>query len=162
VRRRLVIAFIALVSMVVIAFVVPLAVVVRSVARDRAVDDAEAAAQSAFPSIAAARATPALAAQLEALAATTGGEVTFHPADGSPLGAARPAGAWLEAARRGRASVEDADEGVDIVVPIVTGAGSADVLVAPPRPRTAPGRDGGVAAARRRRPRPARRGRRRR
>ena len=40
--------------MVVIAFVVPLAFLVRTVARDRAVDDAEAAAQAAIPVIAAA------------------------------------------------------------------------------------------------------------
>jgi signal transduction histidine kinase len=129
VRRRLVLAFTALVAMVVIAFVVPLGLLVRSVARDRAVTDAEAGAQAAVPLVVATRATPALAGELAALGDAVGGSATFHLADGTTAGAGRPPGDWLDAARQGRAFVVDAGGGVDVVVPVVTGPGPADVLV---------------------------------
>jgi hypothetical protein len=52
VRRRLVLVFAAVTSMVAIAFIVPLCVLVRDVARERALDGADRDASALFPVLA--------------------------------------------------------------------------------------------------------------
>ncbi len=119
----------ALVAMVVIAFVIPLAVLVRSVARDRAISDAEALAQAAVPTLAAVRGTPSLAAEVTVLGEQAGGTASYVGAAGESVAGPAVTGDWLAAARQGAAFVVDSGGGVDVVVPVVTGSGPADVLV---------------------------------
>jgi len=121
VRRQLTIAAAALATTVVLAFLVPLGVLVRDVARDRAVDDAERVAAALVPVIATVTERGELERVVAAADASAEGPVSVFLADGTVLGAEAPVDDAVERARAGRAFEARADGGRQLLVPVVAG-----------------------------------------
>lgn len=126
-RRQLTLAAAAISSMIVLAFVVPLGLLVRTLAEDRAVANAERRAQVLVPVLA----TFTDPAQLEQVVAgldrSDGTTVTVFLADGTVVGAPAPVDADVELARRGKAFNSEATAGVQVLLPVDTN-GSIQVV----------------------------------
>jgi signal transduction histidine kinase len=122
-RRRLALLVAATTCLVLVAFLVPLAVLLKAVAADRAVVAATAEVQSLVP-FAATASLP----ELTDLAARLSRPVTVYLPDGSVLGA--PAGRTpaVELAARGNSLTADADGGREIVVGVQGRSDGAVVL----------------------------------
>jgi signal transduction histidine kinase len=128
VRRQFVLVTLAITSMVVIAFVVPLGFLVRTIAADRATNRASADAQQVGQIIAGNRAAaPGLVAQADVAAP---GRISVYYADGSVVGDATrpPAADSLALARRGRSFSRSAGGGVDVFLPVLEGRGQTSVV----------------------------------
>jgi signal transduction histidine kinase len=128
VRRRLVALAATTTIMVALAFLIPLAVLVRTLARDRALSAAELEAQSLAPVLALTRDTAALEAAMQA---TTSGNrdrlvivlpddtVIGGPTDGQSLPYEDPRDADnLALARKGRAFSAPIRDGIAVLVPV--------------------------------------------
>lgn len=133
-RRQLVLMTLAITSIVVIAFVLPLAFLVRTIAADRATSQATADAQNVADVIAGNRAT---ASSLVAQAQTSvSGKISVFYANGSVAGdgSRPPAADSLLLARRGRSFSRSAGGGVDVFLPVLEAGGrTAVVRVSVPR-----------------------------
>ena len=127
-RRQLALASLAVTSMVVLAFVVPLALLVRSVAADRALNSAEREAQTLAPTLATISDPATLRQLVEGTDASAEGDLSVFLADGTVLGARAVADDNVELARRGRAFTTDAPDGRQVLVPVVAPAGRVDVV----------------------------------
>lgn len=129
-RRRLALMAVATTSMVLIAFLVPLAFLVRAIAADRAINAATSQAQSLGPLLAVADDRPAMTRTAASSGAATGRAVTVVLPDGSLLGSREhpPAPADVALARRGRSFVRDARGGVDVVQPVLGVEGGTAVI----------------------------------
>lgn len=128
-RRQLVLMTLAITSMIVIAFVVPLAFLVRTIASDRAVNRANSDAQYVGQLIAGA--THADAARLVAQAdASAPGKIAVYYQDGSVIGdrSPPPDADSLQLARRGRAFNRSTTGRVDVFLPVLQAAGEAAVV----------------------------------
>jgi signal transduction histidine kinase len=125
---------IAVTSMVVIAFVLPLMFLVRTIAADRATNKANADAQYVGQVIAGNRsAAPGLVAQADASTAST---VSVYYSDGTVIGdrSRPPAAESLQLALRGRSFSRSASGGVDVFLPVLQSEGqTAVVRVSVPR-----------------------------
>jgi signal transduction histidine kinase len=110
-RRRLALLVTPTACLVLVAFLVPLAVLVREVAEDRAVVAATAEVQGLVP-----LAATTDAAGLATLASGAGRPVTVYLPDGSSVGAPAPRTPAVELAERGRSLTAEADGGREIVV----------------------------------------------
>jgi signal transduction histidine kinase len=128
VRRQFVLVTLAITSMIVIAFVVPLGFLVRTIAADRATSRASADAQQVGQIIAGNRdAAPGLVAQADAAAP---GRISVYYADGLVVGDTTrpPAADSLALARRGRSFSRSAGGGVDVFLPVLEGQGQTSVV----------------------------------
>ncbi|MFC0528867.1 HAMP domain-containing sensor histidine kinase [Phytohabitans kaempferiae] len=110
-RRRLALLVTATALLVLVAFLVPLAVLIRAVAQDRAVVAATAEVQGLVP-LAATTDT----ANLASLASGAGRPVTVYLPDGSVVGAPATRTPAVELAARGTSLTAEADGGREIVV----------------------------------------------
>ena len=110
-RGRLALLVTATACLVLVAFLVPLAVLIRAVAQDRAVVAATADVQGLVP-----LAATADADSLGALAAGASRPVTVYLPDGEQRGAPAPRTPAVELAARGRSLTAEADGGREIVV----------------------------------------------
>jgi len=127
VRARLIAVAVATTTMVALAFVVPLALLVRSVARDRALTAAERDAEALAP-VLAVTTDPASVGSAVGRTATGGaGRLTVFLADGHRVGAAAPDDTSLELARRGRAFFAGTRGGTAFFLPVL-GAGGTSVV----------------------------------
>jgi len=127
VRARLIAVAVATTTMVALAFVVPLALLVRSVARDRALTAAERDAEALAP-VLAVTTDPASVGSAVGRTATGGaGRLTVFLADGRRVGAAAPDDTSLELARRGRAFFAGTRGGTAFFLPVL-GAGGTSVV----------------------------------
>jgi signal transduction histidine kinase len=126
VRRRVLVLVAATTTLVLVAFLVPLALLVRTVAQDRAVATVTAQAQSLSPLVATAG-RDALALAVGQVDATTSAEVTLFLADGAVLGTPAARTPLVELGARGVSASTDAPGGREIVVAVrdATGAGGA-------------------------------------
>jgi signal transduction histidine kinase len=127
-RRQLVLMTLAVTSIVVIAFVLPLGFLVRKIAADGAVSQANGDAQNIGQLIAANRsAAPALVAQADAGAR---GRISVYYADGVVIGdRSRPPDAdSLTLARRGRSFSRSWSGGVDVFLPVLGAGGQTSVV----------------------------------
>jgi signal transduction histidine kinase len=127
-RRQLVLMTLAVTSIVVIAFVVPLALLVRTIASDRAIRQANADAQYVGQLIAGDRAAaPSLVAQADASSA---GQISVYYADGAVIGdhSRSPGSDSLQLARRGRSFSRSWSEGVDVFLPVLGSGGQTTVV----------------------------------
>src|SRR3954454_8434276 len=116
-RGRLFLLVAATASLVLIAFLVPLALLVRDVAADRATADATTAAQSLAPVVAAAdRRTVDLT--LSQVQATSRYPITVFWPDGSVLGAPATRTPAVELAARGRSITVQARGGREILIAV--------------------------------------------
>ena len=118
-KRRLVGVFLAVTVMVTLAFVVPLALLVRDLARDRALTAAELEAQSLAPVLALTSDAAALQPAVEATRAGAEGRLTVFLADGRMFGAPAERGDAYQLARRGRTFSTEVDGGVEVLAPVV-------------------------------------------
>ncbi len=129
-RRRLVLLAGAVAAMVVVAFLVPLAFLVRDLARDRALSTAERNAQivaqnlSLVPADEAAR----IGAVLATVAARSEERMSVVLGDGSVVGEQFVLDDFVKAARLGESITTSFDGGAVIVVPVVQAAGTPLVV----------------------------------
>ncbi len=126
-RRSLVLLAVACTAMVTLAFLVPLAMVVREAARSRAVADAERQAAALVPVLAITTDPDRLEHALAS--AGDGRRVAVHLPDGSTLGTARASASGLaEATRRNRAVTAGLGGGRLLLRPVILGEGRSAVI----------------------------------
>jgi signal transduction histidine kinase len=130
VRRRLLLVTLATTSLVVIAFAVPLAALVRSVARDRAVNGAERDAAALAPVLALTDDPQLVGAAMQGTASGADDRLTVWLSDGTRLGDTEPAPDESLARAREQQSAfeEEGDGGLDLYTPVVTGDGAVSVI----------------------------------
>lgn len=129
-RRRLLLVTLAVTSLLVAAFALPLAMLVRDVAHDRAITDAERDMAALAPVLAVAPDAPLLEAAMERTAAGAEGRLSLWLADGTRLGDRAPAdheAVELAGEQRVAFSRSSAD-GVDVYTPVITGLDEVVVL----------------------------------
>jgi signal transduction histidine kinase len=137
-RRRLVALAATTTIMVALAFLIPLAVLVRTLARDRALSAAELEAQSLAPVLALTRDTTALDAAVRATNPGARGRLTIILPDGATVGGP-PGGDGdaagdprerdnLALARQGRAFSAPARGGIEVLVPVALEAEQTAVV----------------------------------
>lgn len=124
-RRRLAIVTLAITSLIILSFVVPLGIVVRRQAEDRALSQAEGDARSIATALAVATSfggTPAdastAAAVLDAFGSPSNAGI-FLP-DGVVVGAGDPTDRDVAVARGGTAFTADTPDGAAVLVPVIT------------------------------------------
>ncbi|MDQ1517827.1 MAG: hypothetical protein QOE80_3657 [Actinomycetota bacterium] len=143
-RRRLVALAATTTIMVALAFLIPLAVLVRTLARDRALSAAELEAQSLAPVLALTQDTNALEAAVRSTVPGGKGRLVIFLADGTEVGGpSDPAGVGtsgadpaadpreadnLALARKGRAFSAPAPGGIEVLVPVVLEADKTAVV----------------------------------
>ena len=137
-RRRLVALAATTTIMVALAFLIPLAVLVRTLARDRALSAAELEAQSLAPVLALTRDTTALDAAVRTTDAGARGRLVIILPDGTTVGGP-PGGDGagtddprerdnLALARQGRAFSAPAQGGIEVLVPVALEADQTAVV----------------------------------
>src|SRR5918996_3013026 len=137
-RRRLVALAATTTIMVALAFLIPLAVLVRTLARDRALSAAELEAQSLAPVLALTRDTTALDAAVRATNPGARGRLVIILPDGTRVGGP-PGGDGAAAddprerdnlalARKGRAFSAPARGGLQVLVPVALEADETAVV----------------------------------
>jgi signal transduction histidine kinase len=137
VRRRLAVVTLAVTSLIVLSFVLPLAIQVRRQAEDRALSRAEADARSIATALAVATSfggTPADAATAAAVLDAFGTPATagiFLP-DGTVVGSGDPADSDVAVARTGTAFTADTSDGAAVLVPVITAEATIVIRVAVP------------------------------
>jgi len=124
VRRQVALLVAATTLLVVVAFLLPLAVLIRTLATDRATAQALQEAQG-LAVVVAVTAPDRLGPAVALLDSGSPRDVTVYLPDGTSLGA--PAGPVSELARSGRSFTADAVGGREVVVPVDTEAGRAVV-----------------------------------
>jgi len=125
-RRQITWLVAATTSAVVVAFIVPLCILVAGVAEDRATNRAREQAQSVATVVASVD-TEAEVRQAVALFTAQGMNVVVHPPSGGTIGAEVPSGDEEAEVQRARAQrtafTQRTESGVDVVVPVQTEAG---------------------------------------
>ncbi|MEV0732053.1 HAMP domain-containing sensor histidine kinase [Polymorphospora sp. NPDC050346] len=116
-RRRLSLLVAATTILVLVAFLVPLALLLRTVAQDRAVGAATAEVQGIVAAVGAAD-PDTLRLSAEQVAAASGQPVTIFLPDGSVLGTPAPRTPAVELAARGRSFTAESAGGHEIVVAV--------------------------------------------
>ncbi len=136
-RRRLAIVTLAITSLIILSFVVPLGIVVRRQAEDRALSRAEGDARSIATALAVATSfggTPAdastAAAVLDAFGTPANAGI-FLP-DGTVVGAGDAADPDVAVARAGTAFTADTPDGAAVLVPVITADAVIVIRVAVP------------------------------
>jgi signal transduction histidine kinase len=127
VRRRVLVLVAATTSLVLVAFLVPLALLLRTVAADRAVQAATTQAQAIGPLVATAD-RAALALTVAQADAMSGADISVFLPDGTRLGAPADRSPLVELGSRGRSASQDVPGGREIVVAVRGAAGPASVI----------------------------------
>ncbi len=127
-RRQLALMAAATTSMVVLAFLIPLAILVQTIVRDRALNSAELEARSLAPVLATVRDPASLAATVRSVADAGSGQLTVFLADGSVLGYITEPDTNVALARRGRAFMTPVRDGMAVLVPVLGPEGSIAVV----------------------------------
>ncbi|MBA2336175.1 MAG: HAMP domain-containing histidine kinase [Acidimicrobiia bacterium] len=126
-RRRLIVVAVAVASLTVIAFIVPLGFVVRQLANDRALSRAERDAQLIGVQVAAAGAQPATLASIVGDGTINGNDLTVLLPDGTTYGAPLRTGEVIEPAAVTEAGRVPVVGGIAVHAPAIGAAG--DTLV---------------------------------
>ena len=129
-RRRLLTVTLAVTTLLVAAFAIPLAALVRDVARDRAVTDAERDMAALVPVLAVAPDPAVLEEALEGTVAGADDRLAIWLPGGVRIGDERPAeeADVILARDRGAAFSRSHHDGVDVYTPVVIGADETVVL----------------------------------
>lgn len=127
-RRQLVLVALATTSMVALAFVIPFASLVRTVAQDRAVAEADRTTQALVPVLGVTDDRDLIGSAVELAAARLPGTLAVFLADGTIVGAAADPDEHVAAAMAGRAVREEVDGGRVLATPVVLGDGSVAVV----------------------------------
>ncbi len=127
-RRRLFLVTLVVTTLLVAAFAFPLAVLIREVARDRAITEAERALASIAPLLAVGPDPALLEAAVEGVAGQEGRLSVLYP-DGTRIGDTTPADQdAIDLARSQNAFSQTTDDGVDVFTPVVVGSDDVFVL----------------------------------
>jgi signal transduction histidine kinase len=116
-RLRVILLVVATSSLVLVSFLVPLALVLRTLAADRAVSAATAQAQSLAPQVTTLTAS-SLDLTVDQVNAETGTPVTIFLPSGAELGQPAPRSAAVELAEKGRSFPAEAPGGEQILVAV--------------------------------------------
>ncbi len=116
-RSRLALLVLATTSLMMIAFLLPLALLVKQVAADRATVRATADVQG-IVTVAGTAEVPQLRLTAQGLAAETGRPVSVYLADGTVLGTAQRITPAVELASRGASLTAESDDGREVVVAV--------------------------------------------
>ncbi|HVM08486.1 MAG TPA: HAMP domain-containing sensor histidine kinase [Acidimicrobiales bacterium] len=127
-RRRLLAVVVATSLLVVVAFALPLAALVRSVARDRAITAAERDASALAPVLATTTDRDLLLSALERTTLGADGRLTVVLPDGTQVGDQTPLGNDALVAARRRAFSTATSAGIAIFSPVITGGGEVSVI----------------------------------
>jgi len=127
VRRSLALLVAATTSLVLVAFLVPLALLVRSATAEQAISAATRDA-SALVSVVATADRPTVALAVDQSRAVTGHPFTVHFPDGTTVGDAVPATPAVELGRLGRSLTADVEGGVEVVVAVEQVGGGAAAI----------------------------------
>ena len=129
-RRRLILQAAAVTSMVVLAFIVPLAVLVGDLAADRALVGAEREAENIARLIAIRDVTSPTVTELDALIPTGDlpYEISIVTPDGAVAGSPVPETENLDEARSGRAFRSVVPGGQSLYIPVISGDGETSVI----------------------------------
>ncbi|WP_234543579.1 sensor histidine kinase [Streptomyces shenzhenensis] len=117
-RRRLVLLVVATSSLVLVAFLLPLGLLVRTVAADRAIDGAVTRAQSLTPLVATLERTRLAQVVRQLDTETPDSPMTVFLADGGTVGAPAPRSQAMRLAASGRSIVAQAPGGVEVLVAV--------------------------------------------
>jgi signal transduction histidine kinase len=128
VRRQLALAAAALTSMIVLAFVVPLAVLVRTIAVDRATSAAEREATGLISTVGGVTDRETLARIVESSDARSPNDITVYLGDGTMLGHPADADTDVLRAREGRSFIADDVGGRQILIAVEVAGGTTDVI----------------------------------
>jgi signal transduction histidine kinase len=128
VRRRILLTLLASTSIVLVAFLVPLMVLIGSFAEDRAQREVVLMTQPLVSGIPVA-APDALDDLVAAFVEETGNPATIYLADDSIVGEPRPLDQSVQLAREKGAFFAEADGGRDLLIPIYTDSGEAILRV---------------------------------
>lgn len=120
-RRRLIAVFVAISSMVAIAFVVPLGFLVRSAAEDRAIDAARNDTAAVVPSLVSGGSRAQIESAAGATQAGREGRMTVVTAEGWVIGLDVDSPALDRALGRGSSSIVHAPGGVEVVTAVAAG-----------------------------------------
>jgi len=126
-RRQLTLAAIALSSMVVIAVLLPFALLVRSLNEDRAVSNAEQRAETLVPVLATFRAVDDITPVVESLNAGAE-QITVILPDGRTIGAPATVTPSVELARQGLPFSSPGEGGVQVLIPVSVRDGGVAVV----------------------------------
>jgi len=128
-RRQLIVVFVAVSAMVALAFVVPLAFLVRSTAEDRAIDAARADASGIVPALAAEATRTQVESAIGATVSGRDGRLTVLTADGGIIGPDVALSERIEEALRdGASGIGPVDAGIEVVVAVSTGEGELSAV----------------------------------
>lgn len=128
-RRQLVLVFLAVSTMVALAFVVPLAFLVQRTAEDRATDAARADAAAVVPALAAGGSDAAVQSAVQATLSGQLGRMTVMRAGGATIGATDVSSERLRIAiGTGTSSIGPTDGGEEIVIAVATGPGELSAV----------------------------------
>lgn len=129
-RRRLFLVTLAVTTLLVAAFAFPLAILVREVARDQAITDAERDQASLAPVLVVDRSPDAVSLAIASTESGRTGRFTVLLPDGTRVGDRRPLSeAEVQLAREGKlAFSQSVRGGIDVVSPVVLGDDSVVVL----------------------------------
>jgi signal transduction histidine kinase len=116
-RLRVILLVVATSSLVLISFLIPLAMVLRTLAADRAVSAATAQAQSMAPLVTTLP-TDSLRLTIDQINAETGTAVTVFLPSGLELGQPAPRSAPVRLAQKGRSFTADAPGGAQVLVAV--------------------------------------------
>ena len=127
-RRYLALTAAATTSMVVLAFVAPLAVLIRDKATQQAVARASLEAQSLVAVLAAVHDPSSMAQAVDGLRQRTSDQITLYLPDGTAVGTPVAVDASVLQAMQGKAFTRRRGQGRDVLVPLVTGDGQTMVV----------------------------------
>jgi hypothetical protein len=126
-RLRVMLLVVATSSLVLVSFLIPLALVLRTLAADRAVSTATAQAQSMAPLVTTLP-VASLRLTISQINAETGTRVTVFLPSGTELGQPAPRSAAVQLARKGRSFTADAAGGEQVLVAVEGLPGGAAVI----------------------------------
>ena len=127
-RRRLALVALATTALVVLSVLLPLAVAVRTIARDRAVRDGELQAQGLVPVLAVVHDRTRVEEAIVRSQAVGKAELSVVLPDQTVVGAALRDARLLDAPRRGRAVNITSDGGVEVLTPVDGTDGSRSII----------------------------------
>lgn len=132
-RGRLILVSLAVSTMIAVAFLVPLALLVRNVARDSALTGADRDATALAPVLALTTTPADIEPAIGRTRSGAAGRVTVYLPDGTAVGADHPADEDVERARADKVAFRHDDEGrIDLYRPVILSSGTAVIEVSVP------------------------------
>lgn len=127
-RRRLIALVVASTVSVALAFLIPMGIMARTLARDRALYTARFEAQALAPVLAVSDDTAVVEISLRSLAPGAHQRITVFLPDGRQVGAPVPVTGSVERARKGQSFSAVVPDGMEVLLPVATGPGHPTVV----------------------------------